>query len=155
MFTRTCTRLTPLPAVTAVASLLVSALVFAQGSSPAGRWRTIDDKSGQVKSIVGIDVVDGMLVGQVEKVFAPPAKDANPNCERCPGDRKNKPIVGMQILWGFRKDGDDYTGGRVFDPEEGKTYRGRIRVLDNGRKLELRGYVGVPMFGRSQTWIRE
>ena len=129
--------------------------VRGQETSAAGRWRTIDDQTGQAKSIVRIVETDGELKGQVERVFSPPAPSAMPLCEKCISDLKNKPLVGMTIMWGMTKDGDGYSGGRVLDPEEGKTYRGKVRVVDNGRQLELRGYIGISMIGRTQTWVRE
>ncbi len=127
----------------------------AQGVSPEGRWRTIDDKTGATKSIVVIRIVRNQAEGVVERVFAPPAPSEHPICNGCPGDLDGKPIVGMRIMWGLKQDGDEWVDGRVFDPESRKTYRGKIRVVDNGRKLELRGFVGIPLFGRTQTWRRE
>jgi uncharacterized protein (DUF2147 family) len=134
---------------------LSGSVLRGQEASAAGRWRTIDDKTGQAKSIVRIIETNGVLEGRVEQVFSPPSPSAAPLCEKCSGDLKNKPIVGMTIMWDMKKDGAEYGGGRVLDPEEGKTYRGKVRVIDGGRKLELRGYVGIAMFGRTQTWSRE
>lgn len=127
----------------------------AQTPTPVGSWRTIDDATGEAKSIVRIVETAGELRGTVTTVFAPPAPTDNPLCEKCPGDRRNTPVVGMEILWGLRRQGDEYTGGRVLDPENGNTYRCTLRVIDGGRKLELRGYVGMRLFGRTQTWVRE
>lgn len=128
---------------------------FAQSPSIEGRWRTIDDKTGAAKSIVVIRIVNDEAEGIVERVFAPPAPSEHPMCDGCPGDLNGKAIVGMRVMWGFRQDGSEWEGGRVFDPEGKKIYRGKVRVVDNGRRLELRGYVGVPLFGRTQTWVRE
>jgi uncharacterized protein (DUF2147 family) len=127
----------------------------AQSATPVGRWKTIDDKTGVAKSIVSIAEVNGELQGKVEQVFAPPAPKADPRCERCSGERKDKPIVGMTIMWGLKKSGDEFTGGQVLDPETGKTYRCKLRVIDNGGKLELRGFIGFSLIGRTQTWVRE
>ena len=123
--------------------------------SPAGRWKTIDDKTGETKSIVEIAVVNGEAQGKVAQVFVPPAKEPNPKCVNCVGDLKDKPIIGMQIMWGLKRDGNEYTGGRVMDPDDGKTYRCKIRVVEGGKKLEVRGYIGMALFGRTQTWVRE
>lgn len=141
--------------VLVLAAALAVAPSAAQESSPIGRWRTIDDKTGDAKSIVEIREVNGELRGTVLEVFSPPAPSSNPLCEHCPGERRNQPIVGMEILWGLRKDGDEYSGGRVLNPEDGKVYRCRLRVLDDGARLELRGYVGISLFGRTQVWLRE
>jgi uncharacterized protein (DUF2147 family) len=138
----------------AVIGLWLSMPLVAQDLSPEGRWQTIDDKTGVAKSVVVITVVNGEVVGSVEEVYAPPSPSTHPLCEKCPGDRKDKPIVGMRIMWGLKKDGDEFTGGRVFDPEDGKTYRCKIRVVDGGQKLEVRGFIGLSMFGRTQTWKR-
>jgi uncharacterized protein (DUF2147 family) len=137
------------------ASFLFSPIRAVQNLSPVGRWRTIDDKTGQAKSIVEIREVDGELRGTVLHVFAPPAPSANPLCEKCTDERRKKPVVGMEIMWGLTRDGAEYSGGRVLDPEEGKTYRCKLRVIDAGKKLELRGYVGISLLGRTQTWLRE
>lgn len=127
----------------------------AQNLSPVGRWRTIDDKTGQAKSIVRIVDNRGEIQGQVESVFSPPAVSLNPLCDKCSGDQKNKPIVGMLIMWGLKKDGDEFSGGRVLDPDEGKVYKCYIKVVENGAKLQLRGYIGFSLLGRTQTWVRE
>jgi len=137
------------------AACLVAASARVQPTTPVGRWKTIDDKSGVAKSIVRIADVNGELQGKVEQVFSPPAPKAEPLCEKCSGERKNKPIVGMTIMWGLKKNGDEFTGGQVLDPESGKTYRCKLRVIDNGAKLELRGFIGFSLLGRTQTWIRE
>jgi uncharacterized protein (DUF2147 family) len=127
----------------------------AQEPSPVGRWRTVDDKNGQMKSIVLIEEVNGELRGKVDKIFSPPAREPDPICERCPGDKKNKKVLGMEIMWGLKKNGNEYTGGRVMDPEDGKIYKCKLRLVDGGKKLELRGYIGFSLIGRTQTWIRE
>jgi uncharacterized protein (DUF2147 family) len=78
-------------------------------------------------------------------------------CDECSGDLKGKPIVGMIILRGIKKNADDegvWDGGMVLDPANGKTYKARLKPSADGKKLEMRGYVGTPMFGRSQTWYR-
>jgi uncharacterized protein (DUF2147 family) len=135
--------------------LVVSSLTAAQSVTPAGRWRTVNDDTGKPESIVVITEVKGEMQGRVEQVFSPPAPNTNPMCDRCSPDRKGQPIVGMLIMWGMRKNGDEYTGGRLYDPNNGKTYRGKIRLIDGGKKLDVRGYIGISMFGRTQTWLRE
>ena len=88
-------------------------------------------------------------------MFSPPAPSDNPLCDRCSGDRKNKPVVGLQILWGLKKDGDEYGGGRILDVETGKEVRAKLKLTDGGKKLEVRGFIGVSFAGRSVIWTRE
>jgi uncharacterized protein (DUF2147 family) len=142
--------------IAACAALILAsaATVSAQPATPAGRWRTIDDKTGDAKSIVRIVVEGDHLSGTVEEVFAPPAPSKHPLCEKCAGPQKNQPIVGMRVIWDFTKDGDRYAGGRLLDPESGKIYKGTIRMTDNGQRLQVRGYIGFSALGRTQTWRR-
>ena len=141
--------------IVAAAAALSAAQPVQQPLPAVGHWRTIDDKTGEASSIVAIVETNGELEGKVERVFSPPAKRPDPLCDNCPADRKGKPIIGMTILWGLKRDGNGYSGGSVFDPDNGKTYRCKLRVIDDGRKLELRGFIGFSLLGRTQTWIRE
>ena len=99
-----------------------SSAVLAE-STPAGLWRTIDDHSGKEKSLVRIVEVNGEFRGTIEKLFRESGEDPNPNCEKCPGEKKNKPVVGMVILTGLKKDKDQWSGGEIPDPQNGKTYK--------------------------------
>ena len=137
------------------AAVCVSSLALAQASSPVGRWRSSDEKTGQPKSIIEITEVNGELRGKVERVFSPPAPSENPLCDRCSGDRKSKPVIAMQILWGMKKDGDEYGGGRILDVETGREVRAKLKLIDGGKKLEVRGFIGVSFAGRTVTWTRE
>src|SRR3982751_5901871 len=141
----------------ALLALLVSLScpAAAQHATPAGLWRTYSDRTGQADGLVRIVEANGAFEGTVQKVFSPPAPRPNPLCEECSGELKDKPIVGMKILRGLRRDGEEYSGGEILDPDEGRAYRCRVRVIDNGRKLEVRGYVGFALFGRTQVWDRE
>ena len=118
------------------------------------RWSG-DDKSGKPKSIVAIAEEDGKLVGTVEKLLDPPKDDPEPRCKKCEGDRKDQPILGMKILWGMKKDGSGWSGGRILDPDNGKTYRCNLALADGGKKLDVRGFIGIALIGRTQTWVRE
>ena len=140
-----------------IAALLLNFLSLAAlaADSPAGLWRTIDDKSGKEKSLVRIVDVNGELRGTIEKLFREPGEDPNPNCEKCPGDKKNKPVVGMTILTGLKKDKDQWSGGEILDPQNGKIYRCKLWLDDKGRELHVRGFIGVALLGRTQIWIRE
>lgn len=134
---------------------LLPAPAAAQGAmSPVGRWKTHDDDTGEEKGIVRIREEGGKLYGVIEHVYPKPGLDPNPKCEKCEGAKKDKPVVGLEILWGLERDGDEWTGGRILDPENGKTYRCFIEVIDGGRRLKVRGYLGVSLFGRTQYWDR-
>jgi uncharacterized protein (DUF2147 family) len=144
-------------------SLLLSILILifyagplgAAELSPAGLWRTIDEHSGQAKGLVRIREVNGQYEGKIEKIFPVPGDDPAPKCEKCEGARHNQPVLGMTFLWGLKKQGEEYQGGEVLDPENGKTYRAKMKLVDGGRKLEVRGFIGLSLFGRSQVWLRE
>ena len=136
--------------------LLVPAfLLGAAEPSPVGLWKTIDDSSGQPKGLVRIREVNGQFEGKVEKAFPKPGEDPAPKCDKCDGARRNQPVLGMTILWGLTKQGDGYQGGEILDPENGKIYRAKMNLTDSGKKLEVRGFIGFSLFGRSQIWLRE
>jgi uncharacterized protein (DUF2147 family) len=137
-----------------LALLAATGAAMAQ-ASPAGLWRTIDDDGKTEKSLVRISEAGGVFSGKIEKV-TDPAK-ANAVCEACTDERKDKPVVGMTILRNIRQSAADkelWEGGDVLDPNNGKVYKARLKPVEGGKKLEMRGYVGAPLFGRTQTWIR-
>jgi len=142
----------------AVACLLAGAALTAaaQATSPAGLWRTIDDSSKKDKSLVRIVEANGVYSGKVEKIVDPDSpKDAV--CKDCFDERKDKPVVGMTIVRNVKASADDknvFEGGDILDPNNGKVYRVKLKLIDNGSKLDVRGYIGTPMLGRTQTWIR-
>lgn len=126
-----------------------------QDSTPVGYWKTIDDVSGKPKSIVQIwKTDDEKLMGKVIKLF--PAKGATPNkiCSACAGDKRDQPIVGMVIMSGLKSNENQWIKGQILDPENGKTYSCSARLVANGKSLNVHGYLGLPLFGRSQTWER-
>lgn len=136
----------------APAMLLLGLSGHALAATAAGTWKTIDDKSGQPKALVQISEEGGVLTGKVVKLFANPEAV----CDKCDGDKKDKPVVGMTILWGLKKDGSDlWDEGKILDPKEGKIYSSKAKLIDGGSKLEVRGYLGVSLLGRTQTWIRQ
>ena len=134
--------------------MLASSLVTAAGS-PVGVWRSIDDKTKQERSIIRITEENGELKGVVEKIFDQPGDDPAHLCKDCKDERKDKPIIGMAILWGLKKDGDAWAGGEILDPKNGKIYRCKITLSDNGKSLNVRGFIGISLIGRSQTWLRQ
>jgi uncharacterized protein (DUF2147 family) len=137
-----------------VASLLAltGALAWAQ-TSPVGLWKTIDDDGKTEKSLVRIVEAGGALLGKIEKIFDPSKQDSK--CDKCSDERKDKPVLGMTILRNVKQDADDkelWTGGEILDPNNGKTYKTRLKPVDGGKRLEMRGYIG-PFF-RTQVWHR-
>ncbi len=138
-----------------LAMMIAAPAAMAQNASPAGLWKTIDDETGKPKALVRVTDDGGVLTGKIEKLFRPADQDQNPKCTACEGARKDQPIIGMTILSGLKKDGNEYIGGEILDPAKGKTYKSKATLKDNGSKLEVRGYIGAPMFGRTQTWVRE
>jgi len=138
-----------------IAAVLAAPLAWAEPNSPVGLWKAIDDKSGKASALIRISDNQGELQGRIEKLFREPSEDQNPKCVLCTDARKDQPIVGMTIVSGLKKDGDEYTGGKILDPKDGKVYKSKAMLRDGGNKLEVRGYVGMPMLGRSQVWLRQ
>lgn len=137
----------------ASAALLIGFAGHALAGSAAGTWKTIDDKSGQPKALVQItEDANGVLSGKIVKLFANPTAV----CSKCEGDNKDKPVVGMTFLWGLKKSGEDlYENGKILDPHEGSVYSSKAKLIDGGSKLEVRGFLGISLLGRTQTWIRD
>ena len=133
------------------AALLLPVIASAQ-STPVGLWKTIDDDGKTAKSLVRISEQGGTLVGSIDKLLDP-AAPTDSKCDKCSDDRKDKPVVGLQIIRGVKAEGDGvWGGGEILDPNNGKTYRTRLKPVDGGKKLEMRGYIGP--FYRSQLWQR-
>ena len=121
--------------------------------SPVGRWNSVDDKTGEIKSEIQITDNAGILTGAVTKLLRKDAKQ-DEVCDKCSDDRKDKPILGMQIIRGAKKaeSKDVWEDGKILDPENGKNYTLRLTPIEGGKKLEVRGSVfGI---GRTQTWVR-
>ena len=136
----------------ALALGLATQLAMAQ-ATPVGLWKTIDDDGKTEKSLVRITENGGVLTGSIEKIFD--ASRQTGVCDKCEDDRKNKPVLGLQIIRGVKQDADDKTlwsGGEILDPEKGKTYKTRLKPIEGGKKLEMRGYIGF--FYRTQVWVR-
>lgn len=125
---------------------LVPLLAWA-GSSPVGVWKSIDDETNEAKAHIQIYEKNGKLYGKIIKLLRNPGA----LCKKCEGADKNKPVLGMRILWDMARDDDEWEGGRIFDPEKGKSYRCKLWVGGDG-KLNVRGYLGF-LF-RTQKWIR-
>ena len=126
----------------------------AMDSSPEGMWKTLDDKTGEARSVIKVWTEKGELVGRIEKLFRKPGENPNPLCDKCTGENKDKPVIGMTVMWGLKKDGDEWTGGHILDPDDGKVYSCKVELADGGKKLEVRGFIGFSLIGRTQTWVR-
>jgi len=124
--------------------VLASPAVHAQAAdSPVGLWKNIDDQTQK------------LISGRIEKILT---DKPDAVCDKCTDSRKDQPVQGMTIIEGIRRNADDATlfdGGEILDPNNGKVYRSRMRLTEGGKKLDVRGYIGAPLFGRTQTWIRE
>jgi uncharacterized protein (DUF2147 family) len=141
---------------TLAALALLVAVGWAQAqATPAGLWKTIDDDGKTEKSLVRIVDTAGVLSGKVEKIFDAARQDAK--CEECSDARKGQPVLGMTILSGVKASAGEtglWDGGEILDPNNGKTYKVRLKPVNGGKALEVRGYIGMPLLGRTQTWQR-
>lgn len=126
-----------------------SASLFA--ASPAGQWTTIDDATGQKRAIVNVSISGGVLNGTIVSVFPQPGDTGK--CAKCSGAFKDKPVKGLNFLWGLKDKGNGvWSDGYILDPKSGKIYRAKVTV--SGNKMYVRGYVGVSLLGRTQVWVR-
>ena len=142
-------------AIVAGALVLAGLSAWAQ-STPVGLWKTIDDDSKKEKSLVRISEAGGVFSGKIERLLDPDTKP-DAKCDKCTDERKDQPILGLPIIRNVKANGDDATlwdGGEILDPNNGKTYKVRLKPADGGKKLEVRGYIGAPLLGRTQTWHR-
>ena len=132
---------------------LLAAPASAQSlDTPVGLWKNIDDQTGKPKALIRIAEHGGALMGRIERILT---DKPDAVCDQCTDDRKGKPVQGMTILTGLKKDGDEWTGGEILDPNNGKVYKAKVKLADGGRKLDVRGYIGFAALGRTQTWVRE
>lgn len=135
-----------------VASLFSSGLIAADIE---GTWMTIDDETGQAKSHVQVWVSNGVAYGKITKLLnRKPNEDKDPVCTECKGNLNGKKIIGMTMMWGLKQDGDEWNGGKILDPKNGKTYKCKIKTKNGGQALDVRGYIGFSLIGRTQTWKR-
>ncbi len=134
--------------------IIICVLLFFQISfsqTVIGRWKTIDDETGKEKGVVEIYEKNGKIYGKIVEILETENRDKK--CTLCQGDDKNKPILGLTFIKGLTKDGDEYNGGQVLDPKNGKLYKCYITLIGKD-KLKVRGYIGISLFGRTQYWYR-
>lgn len=116
-----------------------------------GKWKTIDDSTGEAKSYIEIYEEEGKVYGKIVELINP--EKENPICDKCCCEDKDKPILGLQFIKGLEKDGNEYNGGKILDPINGKLYKCYI-TLEEDNKLKVRGYIGFSLLGRTQYWYR-
>ena len=138
-----------------ISSLLFTLLglpAWADNNSVEGIWTTFDDETGKADSLVEIWVDEGELKGKIIKLIEP--DEENPKCKDCEGEFKDQPILGMQFIWGLTEDDGVWDDGNILDPGNGSVYSSKITVIENGTKLDVRGYIGFAFAGRSTVWSR-
>lgn len=141
-------------------SLLISLFCLhtafaADNNSAVGYWKTVDDKTGQVLSIVQIYPVGNVLEGKIVTIMPVLGQKITDICRKCRGELHNQPMLKLRIMWNMEQRTDNvWDHGRVLDPKSGNVYQGKMMLNKDGTQLKLRGYVGIPVFGRSETWIR-
>lgn len=128
-------------------------LSVAAAATPAGLWQSIDDKTNKPRSLIRINEQNGEYSAVVEKGLLP-TDTGDAVCDKCKDERKDQPIIGMTIVKGMKKNGDQYNGGNILDPENGKVYKCKMTLDERGNELEVRGYIGISLIGRSQIWTR-
>ena len=132
-------------------ALVIPMLCLSQKYAVVGKWKAVDDLTGKVVSIIEIYEKGGKIYGDVLEITNP--ADRKKTCTLCTGDDKNKPIIGLTVIKGLRKDGNEYYGGYILDPKHGKLYKCYI-TTDGPDKLKIRGYIGISLIGRTQYWYR-
>ena len=134
-----------------IATLFFTTIFYSQNQTVVGKWKTIDDETGKAKSVVEIYEKSGKMYGKVIEIFD--VEHKNNVCKDCTGEDRNKPILGLVIIKGLKKEGDDYANGKIVDPKNGKIYKCLI-TLESKDRLKVRGFIGFSLFGRTQYWSR-
>jgi uncharacterized protein (DUF2147 family) len=136
--------------------LLGAAIVPLRAAEPSavGLWEQVDENSGKAESWFKITERNGVYEGAIVKMFQKPGEDPNWVCDKCEGAERGKPVLGLMLIKGMRRNGSTYEDGTIMDPRDGSVYRALMRLSPDGQKLEVRGYLGISLFGRSQVWNR-
>jgi uncharacterized protein (DUF2147 family) len=142
-------------------SMMVGILLFTAAAplcaaepTAAGLWEQVDNKTGKAESWFKITERNGVYEGAIVKIFFKPGEDENWVCDRCEGADRGRPVLGLTMIKGMRRNGLSYENGTIMDPRDGSVYRALMRVSPDGQKLEVRGYLGISLFGQSQVWNR-
>jgi uncharacterized protein (DUF2147 family) len=120
----------------------------------AGLWEQVDENSGKAESWFKIIERNSVFEGTLVKIFFKPGEDENWVCSKCEGAEKGAPVLGLTLIKGMQRNGTSYENGTIMDPRDGSVYRALMQLSPDGRKLEVRGYLGISLFGRSQVWNR-
>jgi hypothetical protein len=138
------------------AGVLMFALAMpaeAAGPTAVGLWEQ-SDPSGRVGGWFLLYENNGVYEGALARMFPKPGEDPNPICRKCKGDQKNAPSLGLVMIKGMQRNGLEYENGTILDPRDGTVYKARMEVSPDGQELTVRGFVGIPLFGKSQVWKR-
>ncbi len=134
-----------------------NAAANAASPGPAGEWHTFGDGGGKPRAVIRITAAGGVYTGRIVRSLVP-GEDPDKICSKCTDERRDKRLNGMAFLTGMRKveDGQsgEYSGGEILDPDTGNIYRSAMTLSADGRRLTVRGYIGIPLFGRTQEWLR-
>lgn len=128
--------------------------VRAAEPTAAGLWAQVDEKTGKPESWFKITERNGIYEGAIVKIFFKPGEDPNWVCDKCQGAEKGRPVLGLTLIKGMQRNGLSYENGTIMDPRDGSVYRALMRVSPDGQKLEVRGYLGISLFGQTQVWNR-
>lgn len=131
--------------------LLFSLSLIVNAQSIFGKWNSFDEETNKIESVIEVYEKDGKAYAKIIEITDPERKNAT--CIKCKGKRKDQPILGMDILTGLKKDDDEWSGGKILDPKNGKEYKCYIKLLDKNT-LKLRGYIGISLIGRTAKWKR-
>lgn len=136
-------------------TMIASGWVRAQtgAASPAGEWRTFGDAGAKPRGVVRITERNGVFTGVIVRSLVP-GEDPDKRCVKCSDARKDQLLRGMAIVTGMKAADGEYSGGEILDPDTGAVYRSYMRLSEDGHRLTVRGYIGIPWFGRSQEWVR-
>src|SRR5947209_7134892 len=119
-----------------------------------GLWEQVDENSGKAESWFKITERNGAYEGAIVKIFFKPGEDENWICSKCEGTERNTPVLGLTLIKGMQRNGSSYENGTIMDPRDGSVYRALMKLSPDGQRLEVRGYLGISLFGRSQVWKR-
>jgi uncharacterized protein (DUF2147 family) len=144
-----------IPIATAMGCLLATSVIHAEALPITGTWRTMNDEGKEV-SEVQIYEQGGKLFGKITSLKVPNDDKGQPHkCTACKGADKDKPILGLVIIKNMALDGDEYTGGTIMDPDQGKDYGCKLEAIEGGKKLKVRGFLGISLLGRTQVWVKK
>ncbi|MDO6674981.1 DUF2147 domain-containing protein [Tenacibaculum sp. 1_MG-2023] len=134
-------------------ALVLTTISFSMSAQTIfGKWENRDEETNKVDSVIEVYKKGGKAYAKIVEITNEKRQEAV--CDKCSGKRKNTPILGMNILTGLKKDGDEWSGGKILDPKNGKEYKCYIK-LENDNKLKIRGYIGFAAFGRTAYWYRK